>query len=327
MILDVLKKNNVVSKQHAKATPLTGGVSCEIYLIEDQETRFVAKRALAQLKVEQEWFANTDRNVFEQRYLSYVGEHFPQYVPKLLASLEKEQLFTMEYLPEEFKDWKKRLLAGEITSENANKHASLMGKALAEIHSISWGDNEVSAQFESDDNFKQLRLEPYFESLIAVHPDRAAEIQSLINQIKETKQCLVHGDYSPKNILVSENEIKIVDCEVAWYGDACFDVAFMLHHLLLKAIHFNNSTFSELGKSFLDTYLATLPAEQRSCLSLSHLTRLTLYLMLARLDGKSPVEYLDQEERNQIRHKVIGYLNSNLSDPYALILGVLKSEN
>jgi 5-methylthioribose kinase len=317
MILDILQQHNVVSKQHAKATPLTGGVSCEIYLIEDKHKRFVAKRALAKLNVEQEWFANTNRNVFEQRYLTYVGDRLPNYVPKLFDTLEDQQLFTMEYLPAEFKDWKKHLMVGECSAEVASR----IGKALGDIHALSWNDPQVKALFESDENFYQLRLEPYFEAMIPHHPEIAVQLTDLIKKVANTKQCLVHGDFSPKNILVSDSAIKIVDCEVAWYGDPAFDVAFMLHHLLLKSIHFDRVAYGQLAEGFLSAYQHAL-GERYQMLETEHIVTLSLMMMLARLDGKSPVEYLSQDEKAQIRPWILNQLASPPQSIEQLILGV-----
>ena len=51
------------------------------------------------------------------------------------------------------------------------------------------------------------------------------------------RSVLVHGDFSPKNLLVSGDRLVIIDCEVAWYGDPAFDLAFLLNHLCLKALY------------------------------------------------------------------------------------------
>ncbi|MDR9828569.1 phosphotransferase [Vibrio sp. FNV 38] len=304
MILDILQKHNVVSKDHATATPLTGGVSCEIYLVEDDKSRLVVKRALAKLKVEKDWFADTSRNLYEQRYLKYVGERYPEYVPKILHSFEQECLFTMEYFPEHFKDWKKYLMKQEVNMLVAQG----IGGALANVHSVSWHDEGVAKLFDSDKNFYQLRLEPYFESMIEQHPDLKTQLQSLCLSVSTTKQCLVHGDFSPKNILVSERDIKIVDCEVAWYGDPAFDVAFMLHHLFLKAVHFDQSYYIDAALMFLEQYQSSLGAEKYQIVDEAKIAKLTAAMMLARIDGKSPVEYLSEDNKISIRERVIPLL-------------------
>ncbi|MGR5144438.1 phosphotransferase [Photobacterium sp. DNB23_23_1] len=323
MVLDILKKHQVISQDHATATPLTGGVSCEIYLVEDHDKKIVAKRALEKLKVEQDWFADTSRNLFEQRYLKYVGKQFPQYVPKILHSFEEERLFTMEFFPESFKDWKKALMQGDTSVVVAKK----IGVILASIHKVSWHEEIAQNLFKSDSNFYELRLEPYFESMIDKHPQLADEIKSLCGDVANTKHCLVHGDFSPKNILVSDEEIKIVDCEVAWYGDPAFDVAFLLHHLLLKASHFRNRKYLDLAKAFHSRYRKTIGDERYDVVCEAKVVQLTLMMMLARIDGKSPVEYLSPDEKNVIREQIIQWLNMKFDNLDQVLEGVVSNEN
>lgn len=309
MILDILKKHNVVCKDHATATPLTGGVSCEIYLVEDDNSRLVVKRALEKLKVEKEWFADTSRNLYEQRYLKYVGERFPQYVPKILHSFEKERLFTMEYFPERFKDWKKALMKGEVSATIANH----IGQALGNIHKSSWQDPDAEAQFDSDNNFYQLRLEPYFESMLEEHHDLHTQLKSLCLAVSTTKKCLVHGDFSPKNILVSDDEVKIVDCEVAWYGDPAFDVAFMLHHLMLKAMHFNDPQYVNAAAEFLAAYRSAVGEGLYLEVNEAKVAKLVAAMMLARIDGKSPFEYLSEQEKTTMRSSLKALLKQTFT--------------
>ena len=153
MIIDLLRQHNVLKEDQAIATPLTGGVSCEIFLIEDGDKKYVAKRALSKLKVEQDWFADTSRNIYEQRYLIYVGQQFPNWVPNILQSFEEDNLFLMEYFPSRFKDWKKDLMQGELDSTVAHT----LGNALGSIHKMSWKDDYARSQFDSDKNFYELR--------------------------------------------------------------------------------------------------------------------------------------------------------------------------
>ncbi|RZP73075.1 aminoglycoside phosphotransferase family protein [Vibrio vulnificus] len=320
MIVDLLKQYGVVKADRATATPLTGGVSCEIFLIEDGPKRYVAKRALAQLKVAEEWLADPSRNKYEQRYLKYVGETYPDWVPAILNSFEDDNLFVMEFFPERFLDWKKYLLAGELD----NTVAQNIGQALGAIHAMSWGDEQAQKWFDSDKNFHELRLSPYFEFMQAKHPALSGQIEALIQKIASSKRCLVHGDFSPKNILVAGTDIKIVDCEVAWYGDPCFDIGFLLHHLLIKSLHFDDARFIELAAAFVSGYRVALGEEKYQQLSELHIVEVTLMLMLARIDGKSPVEYLSNEQKVSIRQRVCQLLDQNISSVEALFQGVKK---
>lgn len=323
MIIDLLKQQGVVKEDRATATPLTGGVSCEIFLVEDGEKKYVAKRALAKLNVKEDWYANTSRNIYEQRYLKYVGEKFPIWVPDILQSFEDQNLFIMEFFPERFKDWKKALIKREINPAVAQE----IGLALGSIHKMSWGDSEAKKWFDSDQNFHELRVSPYFEFMRGIHPELKERIDRLSSKLMTNKQCLVHGDFSPKNILVSGTEIKIVDCEVAWYGDPVFDIGFMLHHLFIKSIHFNNPGYLGLANSFMLGYRNSLGEDLYTQIEQSHVCEMTLMLMLARIDGKSPVEYLSGEEKEQIREQVKTLLQKEFTTYSSLLEGVRGNEN
>ena len=69
------------------------------------------------------------------------------------------------------------------------------------------------------------------------HPDLAAAARPAgARPPPRTKRALVHGDVSPKNILVGPRGPVFLDAECAWYGDPAFDLAFCLNHLLLKCL-------------------------------------------------------------------------------------------
>jgi len=114
----------------------------------------------------------------------------------------------------------------------------------------------------------------------------------------------VHGDYSPKNMLISGPRLVILDCEVAWFGDPAFDVAFLLNHFMLKALYLSarRDAFFALAQTAWTTYAREL-GDARSAEVGRTAPRLLLMLMLARVDGKSPVEYLrdDASKKAAIR--------------------------
>jgi thiamine kinase-like enzyme len=131
-------------------------------------------------------------------------------------------------------------------------------------------------------------------------------LETEAKRLQQTALSLVHGDYSPKNILLSSDRFVILDCEVAWYGDPAFDVAFIMNHFLPKSLHFapNIDPFLALISLFWDNYQQILNAEHLNGLE-ERVARLLLMLILARIDGKSPAEYVTQEtKRNQVRYFV-----------------------
>ena len=294
-----LIEHGTIRNEDATLTPLTGGVSSDIYRVEDGDRRFVVKRALPQLKVEDDWFADVSRNQFELAYLETVGEFLPDAVPKVLDSDPESGWFAMEFL-EGFANWKMLLLKGYCDPDQARAAARILGT----IHRQTWNDSKVREEFESTENFNQLRIDPYLLTTAerTGNTHLATEIRFEAKRLREQRLCLVHGDYSPKNLLFQGDRLVVLDCEVAWFGDPTFDVAFLLNHLLLKALHLDEKSGELVGMAMAawNEYTGVLQHQKKISKVSGPLCRLLPMLMLARVDGKSPVEYLDDERKRQL---------------------------
>lgn len=296
--LRLLRCEGVVRHADARLIPLVGGVSGEIYLVEDGAERFVVKRALAKLRVKAEWFADVGRNRYEREFIRYVARFLPSAVPALRECGTSDHYFAMEYLGGGFRNWKKLLLEGQADAEAARTAGTL----LAEIHRHSAGDAEAARNFNTTPNFFQLRIEAYLLTTAARHPALRALFAAEAERLGATRECLVHGDFSPKNILLTPGRMVLLDCEVAWYGDPAFDLAFMLNHLFLKALL---HAPREVGlRGMIDTFWAAYQAIRPTPELEARTSRLLLMLLLARVDGKSPVEYLDPIRQNLVRRFV-----------------------
>ncbi|MDN5213910.1 aminoglycoside phosphotransferase family protein [Fulvivirgaceae bacterium BMA12] len=302
-LINRLFEKGLIRKKQNVATQLTGGVSCQILLIDDGENRFVVKRALEKLKVKDNWYADTGRNKTEQAYLSYVGEFLPGAVPKVIYSDDTLNFFCMEMLENGLSNWKDLLMTGQCDQRYAEKTGALLG----EIHAHSAGDTKAKALFDTSANFHQLRIEPYLLKTGERNPQLQDIFRKEAERIANTSTCLVHGDFSPKNIMVRQDRIVVLDCEVAWYGDPVFDIAFLLNHFMLKALYLpkHTETLLNMAASVWDNYrhkaqkILDVQFEKR-------MTHLLLLLMLARVDGKSPVEYLNDKQQNQVKDFVCG---------------------
>jgi aminoglycoside phosphotransferase (APT) family kinase protein len=298
----VLRRDGVLRGPNARLTPLAGGVSSEIYRVADGGQTFIVKRALARLRVKDEWTADLSRNVYEQRYMKYVGQFLPEAVPGLLSVHADRGYFVMEDLGVGFGNWKRLLMRGEVRLEHAERAGAILGK----IHARSAGDEEAARLFDSTRNFIQLRIDPYLTTVGERHPDLQATIEAESQRLASTRECLVHGDFSPKNIMIGGERMVLLDCEVGWYGDGAFDVAFLLTHLLLKALYHapRQIGLDEMCWVFWRRY----GEEADGVLDMTSLegrvARLLPMLMLARVDGKSPVEYLQAEDAERVRRFV-----------------------
>ena len=281
-------------------TPLAGGVSSDIWRVDLPAGPVCLKRALAQLKVAAEWRAPVSRSGYEVAWLEAAARIDPRAVPRLVADSPEDGLFAMEFLdPAEFPQWKSELMAGRADPA----FAAEAGRRLAAIHAATAGDADVAARFASDAIFHAIRLEPYLEATARRHPDLAAVLNGLAGLTARTRRALVHGDVSPKNILAGPRGPVFLDAECAWYGDPAFDLAFCLNHLLLKCLYRPAAAGAYLAcfDALAAAYLAGVDWEPEGEAE-ARVARLLPGLLLARVDGKSPVEYLEDEaSRDSVR--------------------------
>jgi tRNA A-37 threonylcarbamoyl transferase component Bud32 len=282
--------------------PLKGGVSSDIVRVRLADGRmFCAKRALRQLQVESEWQVPVERNHFEVAWLRRAGAVVRGAAPEVIGEDRVHGVALLEYLPPgDYALWKDELLAGRADGKVPLAVADTIGR----IHAATLGDGDVAAEFATDALFDALRLDPYLRTLMRRYPQLAGPIGERIAVTAATKIALVHGDLSPKNILISraDGHPVILDAECAWYGDPAFDAAFCVNHLVLKAIHMPRLAgvlLAEAG-AFVGAWLGHFPADMRGALA-ERTAALLPCLMLARVDGKSPVEYLRAEEQQSVR--------------------------
>jgi aminoglycoside phosphotransferase (APT) family kinase protein len=270
--------------------PLAGGVSSDIYRAGLRHGSVCIKRALPKLKVAADWRAPVERNHWEVEWMRVAGAIVPQAVPRILGEDAGIGCFVMEYLePQTYPVWKGLLAAG--LPDRA--HAVAVGDVLGRIHAATADDPAVAARFETDAIFYAIRLEPYLVSLCTPHPDLAPALLTLVETTRSTRRVLVHGDFSPKNLLIGPDGPVIIDAECAWFGDPAFDLAFVLNHLLLKGA-WKPHARTALVESFhalVRAYLAHVRWEAPQDVE-ARAAALLPGLLLARIDGKSPVEYL-----------------------------------
>lgn len=282
------------------AAPLTGGVSSDIWKVDLPSGPVAVKRALAKLKVAQDWRAPVGRSRYEIRWFRTVARIIPEAVPQIVAADEEAGVFAMSYLdPAGHPLWKRQLLDGHVEVGTAEE----VGRRLALIHSATARDKSIPGLFPTDAIFHDIRLSPYLEAAAAKHPDRADALHRIVETTATTRRALVHGDVSPKNILVGPSGPIFLDAECAWFGDPAFDLGFCLNHLLLKCLVRREAaapllaSFEAMGRR----YLAGVDWEPAADIE-ARAAVLLPGLLLARVDGKSPVEYLtDDADKSRVR--------------------------
>jgi 5-methylthioribose kinase len=277
--------------QRLTIAPLAGGVSCDVWHVRvDDGPGMVVKRALPKLRVAAEWRAPAERAGTEVDWLNLVAGIDPRLVPEVLGEDRAHHMFAMEYLPPQtYPLWKTELADGRVDTG----FAARVGETVAHIHAATANREDVQHDFAHDMQFHALRLEPYLLHSAKQNADVAPRIRALVNGIGLARIALMQGDISPKNILIGPDGPVFLDAETACYGDPVFDLAFCLNHLLLKTVWHPEhkaaylASFAALSRAYIDNVTWEEPdyLETRTA-------ALVPALLLARVDGKSPVEYL-----------------------------------
>ena len=274
---------------------LTGGVSSDILLVTTARGQFCFKRALQKLRVSADWRAPVDRNRSEIQWIKAANDFLPGIAPAILGDDPVANAFAMTYLaPDEHPLWKTQLQVGAADPETANA----AGRSLGRLHAATAAVPGMAASFENLDNFEALRIEPFILESARRRPEVGRELLGLAETLRAARTCLIHGDFSPKNILCGGPQgLVILDAECATWSDPAFDLAFCITHLLLKsAAHrrYRQRILRSLA-ALMDSYLGHVNWEPLDVFE-ARLARLTPALMLARVDGKSPVNYLRRSD-------------------------------
>ena len=243
----------ITGEQTIRVEPLTGGVASDIALVEVDHRKWCVKFALPKLKVEADWFAPVHRNAAEYAWLTVASKVSPKDALKLYGHSHAMQGFAMEFLEgDDTFLWKSNLLS----EAEDNGEAGKVGKLLGRIHRSSSSQHFDRSLFRNRDDFHALRIEPYLLYTSTIQNSVATSLESLAETLDRSEQVLVHGDVSPKNIFFRSNQPIILDAECATIGDASFDPAFCLNHLVLKALHlpFSKYRYLKSAQSFWDSY-------------------------------------------------------------------------
>ncbi|HEY8747647.1 MAG TPA: phosphotransferase [Tepidisphaeraceae bacterium] len=273
-------------------TNLAGGVSNRTVLLERSNGEsWVLKQALARLRVAADWRSDPrriEREALGMQTLTSIAP--PGSITPLIFLDPAHHLLAMQAVPQPHDNWKSMLLAGKLDLDHIRQFARL----LAAIHSAGFQRREEFAgPFEDRSYFESLRLEPYYQYAAERMPAVEPFISQLIANTRATRYTLVHGDYSPKNVLIQNNRLILLDHEVIHFGDGTFDLGFALTHLLSKAnaLVAHRDRFAQAARLLWETYRAAVIAPSEIDLE-TRAVHHTLACLLARCIGRSPLEYL-----------------------------------
>jgi aminoglycoside phosphotransferase (APT) family kinase protein len=284
---------------------LQGGVSNRTVFVQRANESWVLKQALPKLRVAVDWFSSPERIHREALGLHWLEQLAPQgAVPQFLFEDYAHHVLAMTAVPQPHANWKTLLLAGKLDRAEVEQ----FGRLLGTIHRRAYEQREqVAPEFADRTFFESLRLEPYYDYTALQAPEAAAFLKSLMAETRATRLTLVHGDYSPKNILIYQGRLILLDHEVIHWGDPAFDLGFSMTHLLSKAHHLptQRNDFAEAAAHYWQTYCATLREVDWSEALEARAVQHTLGCLLARVAGRSPLEYLNAEERERQQQAVL----------------------
>jgi 5-methylthioribose kinase len=288
---------------------LRGGVSNKTVLVQQADgARWVLKQALPKLRVQADWYSDPARIRVEAQALRYLPLVTPPgTIPKLRFEDAEQHLLAMEAVPEPHQNWKEQLLEGRVDQGLVRQ----FGELLANIHRRSHDLRaELLPIFEFRGFFETLRLEPYYEYTAEKVPEAARFLLGVIEENRRHIIALVHGDYSPKNLLVYQDRLILLDHEVVHFGDPAFDLGFSLTHLLSKALHLVRfrSAFFEAAKEYWRTYETLTKSAGWLTDVESRVVDNTTACLLARTAGRSPLEYFSADERHQQRDAALQFI-------------------
>lgn len=291
----------IEARATVEATELGGGVSNVVLDVRADGSRFVVKQSLPRLRVADEWLAKRERVLNEAQALDLLGRLTPGRVPRVIDVDPQELVVTLERAPDGWSDWKGQLLARRVDPLIAGH----LGGLLASWHVSTSSAGEIPKGLDDPEAFEQLRVDPFYRTIARRRPEVASIVDGYAASMRSSRRCLVHGDFSPKNVMVpgpaGRPGLWVLDLEVAHIGDPVFDPAFMLAHLALKSVHLPDvaEDLRLCATSFWEAYADSATGEVASPAArvLGH----TGCILMARADGKSPAEYLTSSEREIVR--------------------------
>jgi aminoglycoside phosphotransferase (APT) family kinase protein len=307
-------------REEPRLQRLAGGVSSRAVLVEREAPAdsWVLKQALPKLRVAVDWFSSPERMRREALALRWMPELVPAgSAPSLRWEDPEAHVLAMTAVPQPHVNWKTALLQGHEL-----EHAEAFGRLLGTMHRRAWERRaEVRRDFADRSFFESLRVEPYYHYTASRVPAAAPFLDALIAQTGGVTETLVHGDFSPKNVLVHGGRLVLLDYEVAHFGDPAFDVGFATTHLLSKANHLRalEDAFARAAAESWQAYRREVDAMAFADAVESRAVRHTLACLLARVDGRSPLEYLDERARRRQRAAALSLMEAPPATMPALV--------
>jgi 5-methylthioribose kinase len=297
-------QRHLLSDEQVSFEKLTGGISNRTVKVTWPDGHaWILKQALLKLRVSVDWFSDPDRIKVEAKALRWMNRCASGTAPEFIFEDAPRYLMAMEAIPDGHENWKSVLLAGQIVPE----HFAQFGRLLGTIHRQSSESLKDREEFSDATYFENLRLDPYYLYTAQQVPEAREFLHALVDETRQRKDCLVHGDFSPKNVLLYEGKLILLDYEVFHCGEPAFDIGFAMGHFLSKVHHLPQSRVQIAAATtrFIETYRREVSSLPWAATLEPRLVRHALACSLARVAGKSLMEYMSPEENARQRGVVL----------------------
>lgn len=323
----LIEKGSITAEDGHSIYYCGGGVSGTVAYVDRKTNKpMIVKQALAQLKTKETWKCDPNRMGIEYDSNRIYHELLPNNAPEVYFYDDENYIYGREAVPDDCQMWKVDLMSRLLDFEIAKKAI----ETLVTVHNECANNKDIEERFREKDVFYNLRIDPYILFTVKKYPEYKNDAEIVTEFLMNRSISLVHGDYSPKNIMVTKDRgISVLDYEVAHYGHPAFDLAFFTNHLILKSIK-----FSEISEAYIAMlqYMVSIYFEKMTFMDKNQMENETIqtlrFLLLARIDGKSPVEYLvddadKQQEVRDIAHKLF----QEKIATYKELINILKNRN
>ncbi len=214
----------------------------------------------------------------------------------------------------------------EVLERRSDPDPYVKGAArwLAKLHSCNITVDGASSR---DDEIANSHR--YARAALWLLPTLRSEIQSISNQLIDAQKTLqpcvgkpIHGDYHPRNIIVSPDLTTVIDFEEARMGDPAFDVGYFTAQT--KMTHGLGDTTLQAVEAFLQEYQENQPNKdqdfaQRAAVfeAQTYLQRIyhTYYLLALRPDFDLISEWLNECQSCLVKARSGYRQNGRSKDP------------
>ncbi|HEX4488861.1 MAG TPA: phosphotransferase [Terriglobales bacterium] len=315
----LIGQRHLRSDEQVSFEKLTGGISNRTVKVTWPDGHaWILKQALPKLRVSVDWFSDPDRIKVEAKALRWMNRCSPGTAPGFVFEDAPKYLMAMEAIPYEHENWKSALLAGNVLTT----HFKQFGRLLGTIHRKSSESVKDREEFSDTTYFENLRLDPYYLYTAEQVPEANEFLHALVDETRQRKDCLVHGDFSPKNVLLYRSKLILLDYEVFHCGEPAFDIGFAMAHFLSKMHHLpqHRAQIASATRAFTDVYRREVASLAWVDTLEPRLVRHALACSLARVAGKSLMEYMSAAENARQRAVVLQLMQ----DPPASIAQLIS---